>query len=72
MVLETNKGEWTWEVEFGTRKKSSQLAKHARLYSDLLQALKGGYFSALGSQPEGPRVLCPHYPTASSTAQIIY
>ena len=31
-----------------------QWAKHAWLYSDLLQALKRGRLSALGSQHSGP------------------
>ena len=35
-------------------------AKHAWLYSDLPQAIKGEYLSALGFQQRGP--LLPQYP----------
>ena len=49
-----NEGEGTGKVENKTRKYSWQWAKHAGLYSDLLQASKGECLSALATQQKGP------------------
>ena len=38
---ERNEFEWTRKIEISQEKNPWQLAKHAWLYSDLLQALKG-------------------------------
>ena len=45
-----------WEDRYQTElwKPSWQLEKHAQLHFDLLQALKGVNFTALGSQHRGP------------------
>ena len=45
-----------WEDRYQTElwKPSWQSEKHAQLYFDLLQALKGENFTALGSQHRGP------------------
>ena len=40
--------------KLGQERNSGQWAKHAWLYPDLLQALKGHHLSALGSQQWGP------------------
>ena len=50
--------------KFKTRNKCLALTKHAWLYSDLLQALKGEHLSAPGSQQRGLQLLHPQGPTA--------
>jgi len=45
-----NEGKWTGKVENRTRKSSWQWAKHAWLYSDLLQAVKEEHLAAWRSQ----------------------
>ena len=48
----------------GQDRNSWQRAKHAGLYSDLLQALTGEHLSALSSQHRGPSFLRAQYPIA--------
>ena len=50
-----NEGESTGKVEIRTRKKLLAVMKHAWLYSDLLQALKGQHSSEEGTD-QGERV----------------
>ena len=42
------------ESELGQGRNSWQCVKHAGLYSDLVQVLKGEHLPALGSQQGGP------------------
>lgn len=50
-----NEGEWIGKVKIRTMLKMLSAAKHAWLYSSLLQALAGGHLSALC-------LLRPQYP----------
>ena len=48
------RGNGAGRSKLGQRRNSWQWAKHVWLYPDPLQALKGEYLSALGSQQKGP------------------